>query len=1057
MKAGNCWKWRPAMGVLVAGTLAFAVSVQGGPRVTDGKTALNKERARADTARMLTGPSEHINSVIAGVPGTAEIMLTPKVNNADGNAYAHGGAYDASNISGNTLTVDAGGFWAFWNVRGGKWDPEGDFTPLLRSTSGRIDSKSMQGANAAPPNPGCDITGVLPAGQPGNCSITPDCQALFNCVGAAKCGDAYPDPSEPPIPCNQPGSDCYCNWGWVNTSKDTHADGDQWIHNNAYASVQADWGLTSPTGPLVFSTAEPTEGRADDKYPAMYYIGSIVFDIPACAKGTYTMTWVDAETFFADPQNVQFEVIETPGVLVIPVGKCCHNIGEASAGCIDGLSKSLCEGVPGYGTAVWTQGVLCDNPPGPDGCAECQVAADCYEGTVPGVDGDKCTIDSCDAQYICHNDPDPEWDQATECCEAATGDICTPTVTNTCENAACSIPPNRGVCQITNITAGDPCNPPGDDNPCTFWDVCLADKSCIGTDVNTSMIPCDTDQDCFDATKGLTAPVCLNSVVPGVLDGICDCSLEPDLTIYKVESGKKDGHCFDSLSEKETMGAKVTAYVKVGAATAPINGGQFLITYDPTCLDYNSVAGVAPYTDAVYGPIVDEAAGTIFVVVGVGFGGIDGPAGNADMLSLSFTKVGHCNSCQICFGGENPENTYLVDNTGQKIGVTPWCSKYIFANGEVILTVPPSQRNLNVDCDQPTRIVTWGPPTVDDQCGESTIMCWGEHEGGALYSEEMAMGGGELPIGVSNFCCYAESNWCSDWDGCAPGMDCPVTPSDKEGFYDADGCWTIDINDETSLDIELQLSPSTVAKPGLDLTRCIKFTLYPNTIQAPLHFTWPVIFGETIGGAAMDHVGKVKDKIKIPGHDQWDCISAWDQLHTLRACYLFDPYGGDCIDGQLQASFTGDPAFGGNWMIGGNLDGWKKDVDGADPSLFVIDILDYGTFVAEWGENYGTGDTPCGTVGPHADIDGDGDVDLDDYVYIEMNFLASAKMCCGYEGLPAGSAGLTEISVRDLREMGRGELAVADLNGDGMLDMNDMQAFMQGTRPSTKSTRSGTR
>lgn len=1016
------------MGVLVAGTLAFAVSVQGGPRVTDGKTALNKGRARADTARLLTGPSEHINSVIAGTAGTAKIMLTPMVNNAAGNPYAHGGAYDASNISGQTLTVNSGGFWAFWNVQGSEWDPEGD-GPLLRSTSGRIDSKAMEGANAVPSNPGCDITGVDIA-----CANTGECITAFNSVGPPKCGDAYPGK---------------CNYGWINTQKDPHADGIEWVHSNCFGSVQADWGLTSPTGPLVFSTAEPTEGRSDDLYPAVYYIGSIVFDIPICAKGTYTMTWVDAETFYADPQNVQFEVIEVPGVLTIPVGMCCHNIGQPSAGCKDNLSKSECEDDPTHGTAVWTQGDTCENPPGPDGCAECQVAADCN-------DFDACTTDSCDALYICHNDPLPEWDQATECCDAATGAICTPTPDNVCQTAACSILPNRGVCVNTAITPGDPCTAPGDDNPCTFWDVCQADETCVGTDVNTSMIPCDTNQDCFDATKGLTAPVCINSVVPGVLDGICDCSLEPDLTIYKVESGHKDGHCFASLSEK-SVGEKVTAYVHVGAATAPVNGGQFLVTYDPTCLDYNSVAGVAPYTDAVYGPIVDEAAGTIFVVVGVGFGGVDGPAGNADMLSLSFTKVGHCNSCQICFGSENPMNTYLVDNTGQRIGVTPFCSKYIFADGEVILTVPPSQRNLNVDCDQPTRIVTWGPPTVDDQCGESTIMCWGEHESGALYSEAMAMGGGELPIGVSNFCCYAQSNWCGDWDGCGPGMDCPATPSDKEGFYDVDGCWTIDINDETSLDIELQLSPSTVAKPGLDLTRCIKFTLYPNTIQEPLRFTWPVIFGETMSGAAMDHVGKVKDKIKIPGHDQWDCISAWDQLHTLRACYLFDPYGGDCIDGQLQASFTGDPAFGGNWLIGGNLDGWKKDVDGADPSLFVIDILDYGTFVAEWGEDYGTGDTPCGTVGPHADIDGDGDVDLDDYMYIEMNFLASAKMCCGVEGLPAGAAGLTEVSVRELREMGRGELAVADLNGDGMLDMNDMQAFMQGARPSTKGTRSGSR
>jgi hypothetical protein len=282
-------------------------------------------------------------------------------------------------------------------------------------------------------------------------------------------------------------------------------------------------------------------------------------------------------------------------------------------------------------------------------------------------------------------------------------------------------------------------------------------------------------------------------------------------------------------------------------------------------------------------------------------------------------------------------------------------------------------------------------------------------------------------------------------------MDCPATPSDKEGFYDVDGCWTVDINDGTSLDVELQLSPTATSKPD-DFTRCIKFSLYANTIQEPQRFQIPITFGGNL-----DFTGKFDDKIKLPGMGQWDCISAWDQFHTLRACYLFGP--DDCYDGNWHASFVGDPLFGGNWLISGNVDGWKKDVEGSDPSLFVIDILDYGTYVAEYGKVYpGGGDVPCGTQGPNADIDGDGDVDLDDYAFIHMNFLASAKLCCGIEGLPAGMLEpTTEITVRELREMGRGELSVADLNGDGVLDMSDMQAFMQGARPVTKGTRTGTR
>jgi hypothetical protein len=1027
MKAGNCWKWRPAMGVVVAGALAFAVSVQGGPRATDGKTALNKGRARSDTARLLTGSSP----VVAGAGETAFMALTPVYYNGAGNPYDQaptGAGYGPGDISGQTLTVNAGGFRAFFHAEAGQWDSTGGSGVMSRSEQMRVDSKSFQGANAVPANPGCDILQFSDPSIQIPCANTGVCIAAFNSVGAPKCGDAIAG---------------ICNWGWVNTSKDPHYDGKQWVHSNTFGSVTADWGLVSPTGPLCLLSAEPSEPRPDDKYPAAYYLGTLALWVPECAKGTYTLDFVADETFLADADSVVFPDLGVPinfrqAIITIPVGKCCYGIGTGGAGCEDALTQGECaEKAAPY---VWGMGEFCDNPPSDDGCAECLEDADCHE--VPA--DDKCTNDTCDGNLICHNDPIPAWNQATECCDAATGDTCVPTPDNVCQTAACSLADMRGVCVNTSIPEGDPCTGEGDDNPCTYDDICAADESCSGTDVNSQMISCVDDAECQTIT-GLTAPTCVS--------GICDCSLVPDLTIYKVESDNKDGHCFDSGDD----GDKVTAYVRAAAATAAVNGGQFLITYDPTCLEYISAAGVAPYVDAVYGPIVDEAAGTIFVVVGVGFGAGDGPAGNADMLALSFKKVGECNSCQLCFASNNPENTYLVDNTGQRIGVNPICSKSILADGEVEVVVPDSQRNLNVDCDQPTKVVTWDAPYATDTCGEATIMCWGENEGGGLYSEAMAMGGGELPIGISNFCCYAVSDWCGDWAGCAPGMDCPATPSDKEGFFDVDGCWTVDINDETSLDIELQLSPTVDAKPGTDLTRCIKFTLYPNTIQEPLRFTADVEFGNTVGGAMMDHVGKVKDKIKIPGHDQWDCISAWDQLHTLRACYLFATDGSDCIDGQLQASFTGDPLFGGNWLIGGNLDGWKKDVDGAEPSLFVIDVLDYGTFVAEWGADYGTGDTPCGTPGPNADIDGDGDVDLDDYAYIQMNFLASAKDCCGVYGLPAGAQGVTSISVRELREMGRGELAVGDLNGDGMLDMSDMDAFMQGARPVTKGSRTGTR
>jgi hypothetical protein len=45
---------------------------------------------------------------------------------------------------------------------------------------------------------------------------------------------------------------------------------------------------------------------------------------------------------------------------------------------------------------------------------------------------------------------------------------------------------------------------------------------------------------------------------------------------------------------------------------------------------------------------------------------------------------------------------------------------------------------------------------------------------------------------------------------------------------------------------------------------------------------------------------------------------------------------------------------------------------------------------------------------------------------------------------------LTEVSVLQLRQWGMGDLVVADLNQDGVVNTDDMAAFMQGTTPDDK-------
>jgi hypothetical protein len=958
------------MGAAVACALAFAVSVQGAPRLNGGGRDV---KGKSDAERVVTGPSAHLNDVVAGA-ATAEIILQPIPPQV-------GGGYSAANITGQTLSLPAVPQRVWAKVLGKSWAPQN-----LKTYQAKVDSAGYMTST-------CGGAPLMPAIVP--CTANTQCRAVFRTDQTA-C--ALGEPSK-----------CVAPPAWDGVGSNICEPGFQ-------DKCASDWALTglAGVGAVDISTLNFRYGFTTELPDVVVdpgtalYAGTLILDVPAGAKGDYVIGWVQAESFMQDdtlPVALDIPIAAyRPMTIATECGSCCTNLGPGTSVCTDNLSRAECDALPTTNTHVFRDGVTCAQQE----CPACLNDSDCN-------DGDACTVDDC-VDFICYHNPKPSWDPVNECCNAVDGSEDPIISPDQCVAAACSIPPNRGDLLLTDRT-GLECD---DANPCTYSDTCADGAgSCAG--LPAGGVACTTPADC-EAATGVGYPC---------IDGFCYCTLTPDLDIVVLPSGKVDPECFDSGDN----GAKVTAAVHVGASSSPVNGAQFTVTYDPTCLEYVSIVGAAPFTNVVYGPVVDEAAGTIFMAVGIEFGAPDGPNGNADIALLSFIKIGECNTCNICFSDINPYHTYLVDDAGQRISVMMNCSTDIIANNDVELVVPPTIKT-NVDCDMPTAIETWDPPYVTDSCGTSELFCRGEHESGLVYGQDIVMGGGEFPIGVSSFCCYAVSDWCGKIVGCPPNSACADDPATGKPA----GCWTVDVNDETSLDIVVQLQPP-MDYPTDTLTRCLKFTLYADCINEPL-----VFFADVTFGGLFEFVGKVTDKIKIPGSGQWDCITAQDQLHTLRSCYTFAADGSDCIDGQLQAAFHGDPLLGGNWLIGGNLDGWKKDDPNANPSLDVIDILDFGTFVSQYMFQYGYTDTPCGTPGPNADINGDGLADMDDYAFISQNFLVSSKeCCCGPE--TASVNAVTEVSVSQLRAMGMAELSSADLNGDGLLNLADMTAFEQGVRP----------
>jgi hypothetical protein len=1092
MKSGaSAVKWRPVAGVVFAGALMVGVGAFAAPRAGDSSTRVVKggSTVQSESVSLISGSGEHLQAVIAGNANGTKIELYPVP--ALIGSYPPGTTIadvnhdrplpKGPNVPYNEIATDSGPLriWSEWKYSG--WDPNGndiqDGTGVCTAgacTAGITGSCSV---NADCDRPGAAVfqafivgAGMLDASTDGNGDTTDDgnqpdlipayvsCPSV-NATGNAACATAFgvvTGALQSNVTCdvaiNIPGcpfTNC-CTPMWYNPNDTGRPDNAcAGIVCNGTCSIAApsiDWGcFASANSDIIHDDGTKKFG------------GYFVIDVPALAKGRYFIDLNKDSTFAGNRESppVLMPLGEVSGMSVfIRTGSCCFALGTPGQGCTDGLLRSECgddEPLP----FVWTADKACS-----DGCVECINDAGCNETPTD----DKCTIDTCNTTIgVCNHALVAGFDPLTECCNRSDASITTRDDGDVCTGDVCSEPNSRGVAQHPILPASTPCL---DGNPCTTGDHCdglqsQADGGCQGSDVNA--VPCvagvcpvlnELDNSAFACSAGdpstcfctLTPDldyVVINSIKNPACDGGSNsgffCESDTDCPGGTCNLFAHGGNCFDN-------GDKIQARVHIGAAGAPINGGEFLLVYDASCVSLNSVTALAPYDNVIYGPVY--GTGSVFIAVGVDpFGGVDGPLGNVDVLALSFTKLGNCDECELCFGDNNPMHTYLTDNTGQRIDVAPNC-KAVRERPDLVLEVPGSIKT-NVDCNSVTAVESWDAPSASSSCGPATLTCRGAYEDGTVvYTTNDILNGRDFPIGSSSFCCVATEDVCDQAVGCAGEVnDCPI----DSGTGKPAGCWTVEVNDETSLDIDVQLAPPiTHNDANGELTRCIKFQLYDDCAQEPLTFSTDVTFG-----GLFNFSGKVGDKIKIPSSGQWDCITAQDQLHTLRSCYTLT--NDDCVDGQLSASFEGDPILGGNWLIGGNLDGWKKN-DGdpsSNPSLDVIDILDFGTFVGQSGVAYADNDTPCGTAGPNADINGDGVADGADYAFIIRNFLVSQKDCCCGPQIGSEPNPISSISVDQLREQGLGDLAVADLNGDGMLDTADMDAYSQGARPSKNNNRGG--
>jgi hypothetical protein len=608
-------------------------------------------------------------------------------------------------------------------------------------------------------------------------------------------------------------------------------------------------------------------------------------------------------------------------------------------------------------------------------------------------DGDPCTIDDCnEGTGVCSNDPVD--------CSGFDDD---------CNIASCDAAGMPGNCDImTPLPDGTGCTDDGD--PCTT-DECLA-----GVCEHTPIPNCDI-------------PVCLNaeSITRNPPEGCLPADQPVLIRVHIGASAGIVGH--QARVEWDTGELELTGIMPgsfcdatsefTGFLNPPVMGDGWVFFAAETGIPTECVddADCAAYQtcDLVNGLCTPVA---------------DASDGDVDTACLYFNMVG-CTATDVCFceynnGGDadacNPYQQRIVNDGGLQM---PWqdcdppCAN-IHADTPISLTCPDDV-NVNADCDDVTADVYWDAPVATDECNEAVV--------GAIECTPLAGSPDCNPDwALNNGGTFPQGSWLFQ-----------VCATDTECLSETCCAWTVTVSSDQTLEVEVQLSPLMADGP---FTRCIEFQLW--TACTPLIVGEP-FYQEMVFGGDYYVAGHGVATIKIP-KGQYECIAARDPLHTLRASS-----GVECDGVVYRAIFKGDPFLGGNWLIGGNLDGLRPDDQGSPRT---IDIVDYAIFVSQFLTNVGA-DTDCDglpirSTGPHADINGDGFVNDLDFTFISINFLESDKDTCCPDGRIA-PVGLTEVTTRQLRAWGIDDKA--DINGDGLVNTEDMQLFLSGSLD--KGTRSG--
>ena len=175
--------------------------------------------------------------------------------------------------------------------------------------------------------------------------------------------------------------------------------------------------------------------------------------------------------------------------------------------------------------------------------------------------------------------------------------------------------------------------------------------------------------------------------------------------------------------------------------------------------------------------------------------------------------------------------------------------------------------------------------------------------------------------------------------------------------------------------------------------------------------------GDVEAAVAMTFAAGVgMETIQVPV-GSYGCATADDDLHSLVST------GSVVIEGtRYVLALAGTSA-----LVNGDV---------TDDNL--VNVADWGVIVTRIGSMQ-PADVDCSTAGFHVDFNGDGAVTQADGDFIVASLLRTGATGCG--ALTGGSADEGSMSVDQLAAIAGPDAILADLNGDGMVDLDDVSLW----------------